>query len=134
MAIVVVAVAIEHLLDIMLVVVLLMIDTVLVENDHNWVLRKGTGLRKAATLESTKTGIVMEVLTEEPAIQFYSGNFLTDQMNYGKGGATYGYRSALCLETQHFPDSPNQPAFPNTILRPGQEYATVSTYRFSVEK
>ena len=102
--------------------------------DHNWVLRKGTGLRKAATLESTKTGIVMEVLTEEPAIQFYSGNFLTEKMNYGKGGATYGYRSALCLETQHFPDSPNQPAFPSTVLKPGQEYKTVSVYKFSVKK
>ncbi len=99
--------------------------------DHNWVLRKGTGLRKAATVSSAKTGIVMEVLTEEPGIQFYSGNFLTDQMNYGKGKATYGYRSAFCLET---PDSPNQPAFPSTVLKPGQEYKTTSVYKFSVMK
>ena len=102
--------------------------------DHNWVLRKGTGLRKAATVSSTKTGIVMEVLTEEPGIQFYSGNFLTDKMNYGKGNATYGYRSAFCLETQHFPDSPNQPAFPSTVLKAGNEYQTVSVYKFSVTK
>lgn len=102
--------------------------------DHNWVLRKGTGLRKAATVSSSKTGIVMEVLTEEPGIQFYSGNFLTDKMNYGKGKATYGYRSAFCLETQHFPDSPNQSSFPSTVLKPGTEYKTVSVYKFSVTK
>jgi len=102
--------------------------------DHNWVLRKGTGLRRAATVSSAKTGIVMEVLTEEPGIQFYSGNFLTAKMNYGKGNATYGYRSAFCLETQHFPDSPNQPAFPSTVLKPGKEYKTVSVYKFSVTK
>jgi len=102
--------------------------------DHNWVLRKGTGLRKAATVSSTKTGIVMEVLTEEPGIQFYSGNFLTDKMNYGKGGATYGYRSAFCLETQHFPDSPNQSAFPSTVLKPGTTYHSSSVYKFSVKK
>jgi len=102
--------------------------------DHNWVLRKGTGLRKAATVESTKTGIVMEVLTEEPGIQFYSGNFLTDKVNYGKGNATYGYRSALCLETQHFPDSPNEPSFPSTVLKPGKPYNSVTVYKFSVKK
>jgi len=102
--------------------------------DHNWVLRKGTGLRKAAKVSSQKTGIVLEVLTEEPGIQFYSGNFLTDKMNYGKGNATYGYRSAFCLETQHFPDSPNQPSFPSTVLKPGSTYSTISVYRFSVKK
>jgi aldose 1-epimerase len=102
--------------------------------DHNWVLRKETGLRKAATVSSTKTGIVMEVLTEEPGIQFYSGNFLTNEMNYGKGNKTYGYRSAFCLETQHFPDSPNQPAFPSTVLKPGSTYKTVSVYKFTVKK
>jgi len=102
--------------------------------DHNWVLRKGTGLRKAATVSSQKTGIVMEVLTEEPGIQFYSGNFLTDKINNGKGKATYGYRSALCLETQHFPDSPNQPSFPSTVLKPGSAYNTITVYKFSVKK
>lgn len=102
--------------------------------DHNWVLRKGTGLRKAATVSSSKTGIVMEVLTEEPGIQFYSGNFLTDKVTYGKGHATYGYRSAFCLETQHFPDSPNQAGFPSTLVRPEAGYHTVSVYKFSVKK
>lgn len=102
--------------------------------DHNWVLRKGSGMRKAATVSSAKTGIVMEVLTEEPGIQFYSGNFLTDKMNYGKGNATYGYRAAFCLETQHFPDSPNQPSFPSTVLKPGVTYNSVTVYKFSVKK
>jgi len=102
--------------------------------DHNWVLRKGTGLRKAATASSSKTGIVMDVLTEEPGIQFYSGNFLTDKVNDGKGGATYGYRSAFCLETQHFPDSPNQPSFPTTVLKPGTPYHSVTVYKFTVKK
>lgn len=102
--------------------------------DHNWVLRKDTGLRLAAIVGSAKTGIVMEVLTEEPGLQFYSGNFLTDKVNYGKGKATYGYRSAFCLETQHFPDGPNQPSFPSTVLKPGETYQTVSVYKFSVKK
>lgn len=102
--------------------------------DHNWVLRKGTGLRKAAIVSSQKTGIIMEVLTEEPGIQFYSGNFLTDQINNGKGKATYGYRSAFCLETQHFPDAPNHASFPSTVLKPGSTYSTVSVYKFSVKK
>lgn len=102
--------------------------------DHNWVLRKGTGLRKAATVSSSKTGIVMDVLTEEPGIQFYCGNFLNDTINNGKGHATYGHRSAFCLETQHFPDSPNQPAFPSTVLKPGETYKTSTVYKFSVKK
>lgn len=102
--------------------------------DHNWVLRKGTGMRKAATVSSAKTGIVMEVSTEEPGIQFYSGNFLSDKVNYGKGSATYGYRSAFCLETQHFPDSPNRPSFPTTVLKPGANYDTSTIYKFSVTK
>lgn len=102
--------------------------------DHNWVLRKGSGMRRAATVTSTKTGIEMEVLTEEPGIQFYSGNFLSDQVNYGKGHATYGYRSAFCLETQHFPDSPNKPSFPSTVLKPGETYHTSTIYKFTVKK
>ncbi|MDB5022159.1 MAG: galactose mutarotase [Pedobacter sp.] len=102
--------------------------------DHNWVLRAGTGLRKAATVSSAKSGIVMEVLTDQPGIQFYSGNFLTDKVNYGKADATYGYRSAFCLETQHFPDSPNQPKFPTTVLKPGEAYNTSTVYKFSVNK
>jgi aldose 1-epimerase len=102
--------------------------------DHNFVLNKPR--RKAATLAARLrepgSGRVLELFTEEPGVQFYSGNFLDGSLS-GKG-RVYGHRSGLCLEPQHFPDSPNQPAFPDTILRPGQEYATTSNYRFSVEK
>jgi aldose 1-epimerase len=73
---------------------------------------------------------VLEVLTGEPAVQFYSGNFL-DGKNTGKSGIAYEKRAGFCLETQHSPDSPNQPAFPSTILRPGQRYETTTVYRFS---
>ncbi|MBE9598501.1 aldose epimerase family protein [Pedobacter sp. MC2016-24] len=102
--------------------------------DHNFVLRKGTGLRKAATVVSTKTGIAMDVLTEEPGLQFYSGNFMTGQDHDGKGGVSYPHRSAFCLETQHFPDSPNQAAFPSTVLKPGQTYKTNTVYKFYIQK
>jgi len=102
--------------------------------DHNFVLRKGTGLQKVATVTSPKTGIVMDILTEEPGLQFYSGNFLTGEDKDGKGEISYPHRSAFCLETQHFPDAPNQPAFPTTVLKPGQEYKTLTVYRFTVQK
>lgn len=101
--------------------------------DHNFVLNKpapGASTR-AARLRDPVSGRVLELFTREPGVQFYSGNFLDGTLT-GKG-RPYPWRSALCLEPQHFPDSPNQPAFPNTILRPGEEYATVSTYKFSVE-
>ena len=97
--------------------------------DHNFVLRQAEGLSLAASVESPKTGIVMDVLTEEPGIQFYSGNFL-DNVQGGKGGHTYPHRSGFCLETQHFPDSPNQPEFPTTVLQPGKVYQTETVYRF----
>jgi aldose 1-epimerase len=96
--------------------------------DHNFVLRKA-GL--AARLREPRSGRVLELFTEEPGVQFYSGNFLDGSLS-GKG-RQYTFRSGLCLEPQHFPDSPNQPAFPTTILRPGQEYTTESRYRFSVQ-
>lgn len=102
--------------------------------DHNFVLRKGKGLQKVATVVSAKTGIVMDVLTEEPGLQFYSGNFLTGNEHDGKGSVSYPHRSAFCLETQHFPDSPNQATFPTTELKPGQVYKTVTVYKFSVQK
>lgn len=102
--------------------------------DHNFVLRKGKGLHKVATVTSPKTGIVMDVLTEEPGLQFYSGNFLTGEDKDGKGSISYPHRSAFCLETQHFPDSPNQSSFPSTVLKPGEEYKTVTIYRFSLQK
>ena len=76
------------------------------------------------------TGRVLEVLTQEPAIQFYCGNFL-DGKNAGKSKIAYEKRTGFCLETQHSPDSPNQPSFPTTILRPGERYETATVYRFS---
>jgi len=97
--------------------------------DHNFVLKKDAGLQLVATVESPKTGIVMDILTEEPGLQFYSGNFM-DNVQNAKEGKTYGYRSAFCLETQHFPDSPNQSGFPSTVLQPGAEYHTRTIYRF----
>ncbi len=101
--------------------------------DHNFVLNRngGTGMMLAAKVEDAKSGRVMEVLTTQPGIQFYSGNFL-DGKNVGIGGP-FRYRSALCLETQHFPDSPNHPEFPSTVLKAGQEFHSTTVYRFSTE-
>lgn len=99
--------------------------------DHNFVLNKKPGeLRLAARVTEPTTGRVMEVFTTEPGIQFYSGNFL-DGSNVGKGGNVYRHRFGFCLETQHFPDSPNKPRFPSTILQPGQEYRSRTVYKFS---
>ncbi len=100
--------------------------------DHNFELAKGEGFRKIATVYAPKTGIEMQVLTTEPGLQFYSGNFMTDNDPKGKGGKGYPFRSAFCLETQHFPDSPNQPSFPSTVLKPGEQYTSKTEYRFSV--
>ena len=101
--------------------------------DHNFVLaqRPRPMLRHAATLTEPTTGRMIEVLTTEPGIQFYSGNFLDGSIR-GKGGTVYAHRGGLCLETQHFPDSPNHDNFPTTILRPGQRYQTETVYRFGV--
>lgn len=99
--------------------------------DDNWVInRTGDGLIPAATVYEPTTGRVMEVLTTQPGVQFYTGNFL-DGTLIGKGGTAYARRSALCLETQHFPDSPNHPKFPSTVLRPGETYSSTTIYRFS---
>jgi aldose 1-epimerase len=102
--------------------------------DHNFVLKRPEGRASflAARVVEPASGRVLELYTEEPGVQFYSGNFL-DGSNVGKG-QTYEFRSGLCLEPQHFPNSPNTPNFPSTILRPGEEYATVSRYKFSVER
>lgn len=100
--------------------------------DHNYVLAQHDGFRKVASVYAPKTGIVMDVLTTEPGLQFYSGNFITDNDPKGKGGSSYGFRGALCLETQHFPDSPNQANFPSTVLKPGEQYSSKTEYRFSV--
>lgn len=102
--------------------------------DHNFVLNKNDGTRPVTIVKSPTTGIVMEVYTTEPGIQFYSGNFLTGTDKDGKGGKSYPFRSAFCLETQHFPDSPNQANFPSTVLKPGQTYTTTTTYKFLVDK
>ncbi|HTB15244.1 MAG TPA: aldose epimerase family protein [Bryobacteraceae bacterium] len=98
--------------------------------DHNWVLNKrGAELSLAARVEEPSTGRVMEVWTTQPGIQFYTGNFLDGTIK-GKGGTVYARRSALCLETQHFPDSPNKPKFPSTVLKPGMEFKSTTVYKF----
>jgi aldose 1-epimerase len=102
--------------------------------DHNWVLhRTGPALALAARLAEPTTGRTLEVFTTEPGIQFYSGNFLDGTIT-GKDGRVYQHRYGLCLETQHFPDSPNHSNFPSTILRPGQEYRSTTVFRFGVSK
>lgn len=98
--------------------------------DHNWVVnRTGTGLTRAARVEEPGSGRVLEVLTTEPGIQFYTGNFL-DGTIHGKGGRVYGHRTGFALETQHFPDSPNKLKFPSTELKPGQTYRSTTVFRF----
>ena len=100
--------------------------------DHNYVLNKTKGLNMfhAATVKGDKSGIIMEVYTQEPGLQFYSGNFMQSK-NIFKTGAKDKFRTAFCLETQHFPDSPNQPNFPSTVLKAGDIYKTSSVYKFS---
>lgn len=101
--------------------------------DHNWVLRNQDGdLAVAATVEESKTGRIMQVLSTEPGLQFYTGNFL-DGSNVGKSDTTYNHRAAFCMEPQHYPDSPNQPEFPTTLLKPGQTYKNTIIYRFSAK-
>ena len=102
--------------------------------DHNFVLngRMGT-LRRAARVTEPASGRVMEVHTTEPGVQFYTGNFLDGSLK-GKEGAVYKFRTGFCLETQHFPDSPNQPSFPSTVLKPGQTYRSKTEYRFSTAR
>jgi aldose 1-epimerase len=99
--------------------------------DHAWVLDgTGGGLVPAASLVGPVSGRRLEVLTTEPALQFYSGNFLDGTIT-GKGGRVYGPRAGLCLETEHYPDSPNHPDFPSTVLRPGQAYRSSTVFRFT---
>ena len=101
--------------------------------DHNWVINStGKGLELAARVTEETSGRVMEVLTDQPGIQFYTGNFL-DGSNVGKGGNVYEHRNAFCLETQKFPDSPNNPSYPSSLLEPGQTYRHVCIYRFSTK-
>ncbi|MCP4898628.1 MAG: galactose mutarotase [bacterium] len=101
--------------------------------DHNWVLNRADArLSFAARVFEPTTGRVMEVFTTEPGVQFYTGNSLDGSL-HGKNNAVYARRSAFCLETQHFPDSPNRPEFPPTALRPGDTYSSTTFYRFSAE-
>lgn len=102
--------------------------------DHNWVLNtKGDLTQVAARLTSPETGIVLEVYTNEPGIQIYSGNFLDGTVT-GKKGIVYNKRASVCLETQHYPDSPNKPEWPSVVLEPGQTYHSECIFKFSVEK
>jgi aldose 1-epimerase len=103
--------------------------------DHNFVLNqnKDKGLIHAATITGDKTGIQMDILTKEPGLQFYSGNFMQSK-NIMKEGKRDDHRTAFALETQHFPDSPNEPSFPSTLLKPGEKYQTESIFKFSVKK
>lgn len=111
--------------------------------DHNYVLdadiegtsdaSRNSRARFAAAISSPKTGIRLEVLTTEPGLQLYTGNFLSGK-DTGKRGLAYGKHGAFCLETQHYPDAPNQPHFPTTVLRPGEVFSSETTYRFGVDK
>lgn len=102
--------------------------------DHNWVLnKKDSKMSLAARAFSPKSGRVMKVFTNEPGVQFYCGNFLDGSFS-GKNGKVYKHRYAFCLETQHFPDSPNQPNFPSVVLRPGETYSTTTVYQFTTKK
>jgi aldose 1-epimerase len=98
--------------------------------DHNWVLDSSGKLAEAAEVYESGSGRALQVLTNQPGVQFYTGNFLDGSIK-GKGGKVYERRAALCLETQHFPDSPNHPNFPTTELKPGQKFHSVTVFRFS---
>lgn len=101
--------------------------------DHNWVLNESEeSLVLAARVSESGTGRIMEVYTTEPAIQFYTGNFLDGSIT-GKGGNVYKQRYGFCLETQHYPDSPNKPDFPSTVLKPGETYTSTTIYKFSAK-
>ena len=101
--------------------------------DHNWVLGSAKALQHAAKLEDPSSGRTLDVSTTEPGLQFYSGNFLDGTLT-GKGGRVYQKRAAVCLETQHFPDSPNHPNFPSTLLRPGERYQSKTVFGFGVAR
>lgn len=109
------------------------IDQVKGGYDHNWVLnRKDNSMQLVAVLSDAVSGRKLEVYTVEPGLQFYSGNFLNGKFKMA-GDKPVNLHTALCLETQHFPDSPNQPSFPSTVLRPGEKYHTVTKYKLSIE-
>lgn len=102
--------------------------------DHNWILDKhGDRVSEAALIYEPETGIQMRVITDQPALQFYGGNFL-DGKDKGKYGEVYTYRTSFAMETQHYPDSPNRPNFPSTVLEPGQTYQHLCIYKFDVRQ
>lgn len=100
--------------------------------DHCWI-NNGEGLRKIATVYHPESGRVMEVTTDQPGVQFYSGNFLDGKFDTKTGGKNE-FRTGFCLETQHYPDSPNQPSFPSVVLKPGEKFKSKTIYKFSVKK
>jgi aldose 1-epimerase len=101
--------------------------------DHCWVLNnQNEGMRFAASAYHPESGRLMEVSTDEPGIQLYTGNFLDGTLPSKQSG-TYGHRTGFCLETQHYPDSPNQKDFPSVVLNPGENYKTTTTFKFSVK-
>jgi len=101
--------------------------------DHNFVVNRSANTPSlAARAHHPGSGRTLEVLTTQPGIQFYSGNHLAESLARGKGGIVYGFRSGFCLETQHFPDSPNQPTFPSAELEPGEQYQQTTIFRFSI--
>lgn len=102
--------------------------------DHNWVLDQAEGIKLAAEVYSPVTNILMSVYTDEPGIQFYGGNFIKGVDKTKEGNGTHGFRSALCLETQGFPDSPNHDNFPSTVLRPGEKYQRICYYAFDIKE
>ena len=101
--------------------------------DHNWILNQASGQHSAATVYDPASGRTMEVTTDQPGIQFYTGNFLDGTLT-GKGSTQYGKHAGFCLETQHFPDSPNQSKFPSTVLKPGETLRSTTSYKFGVRK
>jgi aldose 1-epimerase len=100
--------------------------------DHNWIINGPRSLRLMARVSDPTSGRILEVYSTEPAMQFYSGNFLDGTLT-GKGGWTYQFRDAFCMEPQHYPDSPNKPQFPTTELKPGETYHNVIMYKFSTQ-
>lgn len=101
--------------------------------DHNFVINGPLNAMKfCARVHEPTTGRIMEIVTTEPGIQLYSGNFLNDSI-IGKGGKVYGQHTGFCLETQHYPDSPNKPSFPSTVLEPGQKFTSMTVHKFSAK-